>query len=120
MLRGWRLASHQAHYQDRAQHKVDLYFLCCLSRNPGSSTKGVVLINESIGSCRGGQWEHCVSYAINTPGMIHSALEPGTWFSLQIMSFTYPHKRSGKIEQAKTKEHILYAGNSEEHNTMSV
>lgn len=41
---------HYIPYQDRAQHKVDLYFPCCLSKNPSSSTRGLRLLMEASGT----------------------------------------------------------------------
>lgn len=90
---------------------MDLCFSCRLSNNPSSSTKGMLLINRGIRSSRRGPWEHwhllCYKYPCY---VIHSALKPGTRFSLQITSFFYPHKWSGKIEQAKNRGQILTAG----------
>lgn len=37
-------------YQARVQHKVNLYFPCCLIKNPSLSTKGLRLLREASGA----------------------------------------------------------------------
>lgn len=115
---------HYSPYQDRAQHKVDSCFPCCLSKNPISSTKGLALINGSIRSYRQGYWEHWCFLSYHSPAI---------WFiQLQSQAHDFPckshhlHVLRNEVEKSskqRTKDimpvYPLHMHNGE-HNTMSL
>lgn len=101
-------ASHSSLGQSSAQ--VGLAFSLLSHQEPQLKHQGMAFINKSIRSYHRGPCEHWCLLCYKYSYVIHSALKPSTWFSMQITPFTCPHKWSGKIEQAKNKGHILRTG----------